>query len=114
MTQTALSVGRKDDGGKAPWSLLMRGCALALTGVVSVLKFGAGKYAADSWQKVEDGETRYRDALYRHLHSIETRGFTAKDPETGLLEWFHVACNALFLAHFAAKRVIAEVEYEGH
>lgn len=96
--------GRKDDGGKAPWNLLMRGCALALAGVVTVLKFGSEKYAADSWQNVENAETRYRDALYRHLHSIEVNGFMSRDPETGLLEWYHVACNALFLAHFAAQR----------
>lgn len=108
------SPGRKDDGGKAPWGLLMRGCSLALAGVVAVLKFGANKYAADSWQNVENAEERYKDALYRHLHSIETRGFLAKDPETGLLEWFHVACNALFLATFAAKRATAEAERETH
>lgn len=99
--------GRKDDGGKAPWSLLMRGCALALAGVLTVLMFGARKYASDSWQRVENGEERYKDALYRHLHSIELRGFMSRDAETGLLEWFHVACNALFLAHFAAKRMAA-------
>jgi hypothetical protein len=106
--------GMKFDGGKAPWSLLMKGCGLALAGVVAVLKFGAAKYAADSWQTVENGETRYRDALYRHLHSIEMNGVLAKDPETGLLEWFHVACNALFLAHFAAARAKAEAEKETH
>ena len=96
--------GLKYDGGKAPWRLLMSGCALALAGVVSVLAFGAKKYAADSWQNVENAEDRYRDALYRHLHSIELNGFDAVDPETGCKEWYHVACNALFLAHFAAKR----------
>lgn len=110
----AFRPGRKDDGGKAPWSLLMRGCALGLAGVVAVLKFGAAKYDADSWQKVENGETRYRDALYRHLHSIEQRGFMAVDPETGLLEWFHVACNALFLATFAGMKAKAEAEKETH
>jgi hypothetical protein len=105
---------RKDDGGKAPWSLLMRGCAEGMAGVVAVLKFGASKYAADSWQKVENAEERYKDALYRHLHSIERNGFMSKDPETGLLEWFHVACNALFLATFAAFKARAEAEKETH
>lgn len=106
--------GRKDDGGKAPWGLLMSGCSAALAGVVAVLQFGARKYAADSWQRVEGAEERYKDALYRHLHSIETRGFLAKDPETGLLEWFHVACNSLFLATFAANHAKAEAEKETH
>lgn len=110
----AESGGVKHDGGKAPWSLLMRGCAEGLAGVVAVLKFGASKYAADSWQKVENAEERYKDALYRHLHSIERNGFMSKDPETGLLEWFHVACNALFLATFAAFKARAAAEKETH
>lgn len=114
VAEDRLAAGRKDDGGKAPWGLLMRGCSAALAGVVAVLQFGARKYAADSWQRVEGAEDRYKDALYRHLHSIETRGFLAKDPETGLLEWFHVACNALFLATFAANRAKAEAEKETH
>lgn len=93
--------GLKFDGGKASWSLLMRGCAKALRAVVGVLDFGAKKYSADSWQQVENARERYKDALYRHLHQIELRGFTARDPETGKLEWAHVACNALFLLTFA-------------
>jgi hypothetical protein len=109
-----LSAGRKDDGGKAPWGLLMQGCALGLAGVVSVLKFGAQKYAAHSWQKVENAEQRYVDAMYRHLHSIELRGFMAVDPESGLLEWFHVACNALFLATFAAMKAVAHAGRDTH
>lgn len=113
-TNAPMNPGRKDDGGKAPWGLLMRGCALGLAGVVAVLKFGAQKYAPDSWQNVEGRQERYKDALYRHLHSIETRGFLAIDPETGLLEWFHVACNALFLATFAAIAAKAEAERETH
>lgn len=94
--------GRKDDSDKAPWSLLMRGCARGLAGVVRVLSFGARKYAEDSWQRVENAQVRYKDALYRHLHAIELGGNRAKDPETGLPEWYHVACNALFLATFAS------------
>jgi hypothetical protein len=112
MSEVKLAAGRKDDGGKAPWGLLMRGCARALNGVVAVLAFGARKYASDSWQRVDNAQERYKDALYRHLHSIETRGFLARDPETGLLEWFHVACNALFLAHFASEGAEAEAVRE--
>lgn len=110
----ATATGRKDDGGKAPWGLLMRGCAEGLAGVVAVLKFGAAKYEADSWQRVDNARERYKDALYRHLHSIERNGFMSRDPETGLLEWFHVACNALFLATFAAFSARAEAEKETH
>lgn len=110
----AQGAGMKFDGGKPRWSLLMRGCGLALAGVVAVLTFGAQKYAADSWQEVEEARTRYREALYRHLHEIELHGPLSKDPESGLLHWFHVACNALFLATFAAKDAKAQAEKETH
>lgn len=88
--------GLKFDGGKPRWSLLMQGCAKALTGVAEVLTFGAKKYAAHSWKQVENNKERYRDALYRHLNAIE-RG-EVLDPESGLPHWDHVACNALFLS----------------
>lgn len=88
--------GLKFDGGKPQPTLLMRGCAKAIAGVIAVLGFGAKKYAADSWKQVEDGETRYRDALYRHLSAIE-QGET-HDPESGLPHIDHIACNALFLS----------------
>ncbi len=104
--------GLKYDAGKPRWSLLMRGCSLALQGVVAVLTFGAQKYAADSWQNVENAEERYRDALYRHLAAIEQHGPLSVDPESGLLHWYHVACNALFMSHFATKRAIQQVEKE--
>lgn len=87
--------GLKYDGGKPRWSLLMRGCADALQAVVRVLTFGAQKYADDSWQGVQNGQQRYRDALYRHMNAIE-RGELVDD-ESGESHWAHVATNALFL-----------------
>jgi hypothetical protein len=74
----------------------MQGCALALAGVVDVLTFGAKKYKAHSWKEVENGEERYRDAFYRHLHAIE-RG-EEFDPESGLPHWDHLLCNGNFLS----------------
>lgn len=87
--------GLKYDSGKPRWSLLMRGCANALQAVVRVLTFGAQKYADDSWQGVQNGQQRYRDALYRHMNAIE-RGELVDD-ESGESHWAHVATNALFL-----------------
>lgn len=87
--------GLKHDSGKPRWSLLMRGCADALQAVVRVLTFGAQKYADDSWQGVQNGQQRYRDALYRHLNAIERGEFV--DDESGESHWAHVATNALFL-----------------
>ena len=108
--------GMKFDGGKSNWNLLMRGLSHSLQGVVAVLDFGAKKYAADSWQDVDDGYNRYKAALYRHLARIEQGGPGAIDIDmqpdgdgnlvdkgSGLLDWFHVACDALFCAWFAAK-----------
>lgn len=99
----AIGPGMKDDGGKLPWGLLMGGLGLALRAVVEVLQFGAKKYAANSWQNVEGGYERYKDALYRHLHALEQGGIRARDPETGLLELAHIGCNALFLCWFAIQ-----------
>ena len=94
--QSERGAGLKFDGGKGRWTLMMQGCASALAGVVNVLGFGAKKYAAHSWKQVENGEERYRDALYRHLHAIE-RGEEI-DPESGLPHWDHLCCNAMFLS----------------
>lgn len=88
--------GAKFDGGKDRWSLLMKGCASAVRGVVQILTFGAQKYSADSWQTVPNGYDRYKDALYRHLHAIESGEFF--DKESGKPHWHHLACNALFCA----------------
>lgn len=88
--------GAKYDGGKLRWGLLMRGMGPALAGIVQVLMFGAQKYAADSWQTVPNGYERYKDALYRHLASIEQNGPSAKDEESGLPEWWHIGCCTLF------------------
>lgn len=109
--------GMKFDGDKPKWSLLMRGLSHPLEGVVAVLGFGAKKYAADSWQEVDDGYNRYKDALYRHLARVEQLGPEAIDVDmqpdgfgglvdkgSGLLDWFHIACDALFCAWFAAKK----------
>ena len=95
MVKVAAQEGLKYDGGKPRWSLLMRGCANALQAVVRVLTFGAQKYADDSWQGVQNGQQRYRDALYRHMNAIE-RGELVDD-ESGESHWAHVATNALFL-----------------
>lgn len=85
----------KFDSGKPRWSLLTQGLAKSLAGIVAVLTFGAKKYAAHSWRNVQNGQERYKDALYRHLHAIESGELI--DPESGCSHWSHVATNALFL-----------------
>ena len=106
--------GMKFDNGKPQWSLLMHGCRDGLAGVVAVLGMGAKKYAANSWQKLENAEQRYTDAMYRHLHSIAEHGLLHKDEESGLLSVYHVCCDALFLACFATWKAKAQAEKETH
>lgn len=94
-TTSARGAGLKFDGDKPRWTLMMQGLAFALSQVVAVLTFGAAKYQAHSWRKVENGQERYRDALYRHLAAYETGELV--DPESGLPHMAHVATNAMFL-----------------
>lgn len=59
-----------------------------------------GKYERGSWQLVEDAETRYKDAFWRHLldgrHEI--------DPETGMPHDVAIAWNAIALVWMRLKR----------
>ncbi|QVE65530.1 hypothetical protein [Ralstonia phage vB_RsoP_BMB50] len=95
-----MSAGMKFDGGKPRMDLLFDGMPNALLGIGDVLTFGAKKYADHSWQKVENAQARYSAALIRHQLAI-SKGET-NDPESGLPHAYHLACNALFLAEFAA------------
>jgi hypothetical protein len=88
------SEGRKADIGKLRYSLLPP----SIWQVIRVLEYGARKYAPDNWKKVPDAETRYFDALHRHLAAW--RAGEVNDEESGLPHIAHVACNALFLLHF--------------
>jgi hypothetical protein len=92
----------KADGAKQrptlfPWR--------AVAPVLEVLEFGARKYEAHSWSKVEP--SRYVEALGRHavefLHRYPAEGLWHTDAESGLPVISHLACNVLFLlAHPAS------------
>lgn len=95
----------KADDGKPNWFLLMsaKGCAKALAGVVRVLSFavrpvaqGGKGYTPHSWREVPNAKERYEAALYRHLNKVQHG--ESHDDESGESHWYHVACNALFLA----------------
>lgn len=90
-----MTIGRKDDTGKLRWGLLRRSLVGPLESVIRVLMYGANKYGDDNWQAVENGKSRYRDALDRHLADID-KGILV-DPDTGEPNMAHVATNALFL-----------------
>lgn len=97
------AIGAKFDGGKPRWFMLMMYCAKALAGIMQVLEFGAKKYSPGSWQAVPDGELRYKDALYRHLHEVEKGDLY--DAESGLLHYDHIATNAMFLSQLKHAEV---------
>lgn len=106
----------KYDADKARPSLILVGMADAIRGVVAVGGMGAKKYADNAWKDVPNAQARYLDALYRHLDNIAQRGHQSIDTDmqpdgkggyvdkgSGLLEWFHIAWNALALSWFAVQ-----------
>ena len=66
--------------------------------IAKVLTFGAEKYSKNSWQTLEDAETRYKDALLRHLLAY-LKGELI-DAESGLTHLAHIGTNVMFLSHF--------------
>lgn len=106
----------KYDADKARPSLILVGMADSIRGVVAVGGMGAKKYADNAWKDVPNAQARYLDALYRHLDNIAQRGHQSIDIDmqpdgkggyvdkgSGLLEWFHIAWNALALSWFAVQ-----------
>ncbi len=90
---------QKKDAGKPqmsrfPWR--------AVTPVVRVLEFGKWKYGAwGGWQKVDDAEARYTDALARH--AADYFDGVRIDHESGLPTLAHLLCDAVFLLWFQVK-----------
>jgi hypothetical protein len=86
------TVGRKFDSGKLDYTLIPWD---GLEEVVKVLEFGAKKYDRDNWRYVENAETRYTAAAFRHLIAYNKGEQT--DSETGLSHLAHAGCCLLFL-----------------
>lgn len=95
LLQSKPSQGVKYDQDKLQWSLLP---FRALQEVVSVLGFGAKKYAADNWKHVPEARTRYVDAAFRHLTDWHLK--ERLDGETGKSHLAHAICCLLFLLWF--------------
>lgn len=90
--------GTKYDEDKPPMALID---TEYLEGLARVLAFGARKYSPDNWR----GGIQYRrliSAAYRHLSAIN-RG-EDRDPETGELHAYHLACCNMFLASMMNHR----------
>lgn len=82
----------KFDHEKPMPHLVIDSMSLALMEVAKVATFGARKYEPESWKLVDNGSTRYKSALYRHLLAPEEL-----DEESELDHLAHVAWNALAL-----------------
>jgi hypothetical protein len=93
--------GAKLDGGKILAGTLSD-FSLALTEVAKVFTYGAKKYSRGGWQHAPDGETRYYDAMWRHILKEPSSTF---DEESGLLHAAQVAWNALARLELMLRRM---------
>ena len=91
--------GLKFDTGKLQYSLIPTETTKALA---EVLTFGARKYAPNNWMLVENGKTRYLDALYRHLEAF--RSGETLDPESSLHHLAHALTNLAFLHYLETTK----------
>ena len=97
---TDTGLGLKFDNDKLLYSLIPPETTKALA---EVLTFGAKKYAPGNWAKVENGEERYLNALFRHLEAY--RSGEDLDPESIFSHLAHCMCNIAFIHHFQQKRL---------
>ena len=86
-----MSTFTKHDAGKLRYELIPPS---AMRAIADVLTFGANKYSANNWKKVDD-PSRYVGALYRHLEAW--RSGEELDPESGLPHLHHAITNLAFL-----------------
>ena len=98
------AAGAKLDAGKPRLSLVLGGFSKALFAVGEVGTKGAKKYTDDGWKTVENGETRYTDALARHLF-LELGGEEYDpDPSMQTLHAAQTAWNALARLELILRR----------
>ena len=90
--------GRKYDQGKERWGLLPWE---EVRDIVKVLTVGAVKYNDNNWIKVPNAESRYFDALHRHLQAWKSG--EKNDQDDGLPHLAHAGCCLLFLMWFDKK-----------
>lgn len=91
----------KADNDKVRMSLVD---PLFVEGTAEVLTFGAKKYEANNWKKLEYKELyRIKDSLLRHIYSYLDGEYI--DEESGLEHLKHIACNVMFLLHHENKKI---------
>ena len=85
------SEGIKYDSEKPKMNLLP---PKAIVEVAKVLTFGAEKYDAENWRKLDDLQNRYTAGALRHIFAHMDG--EQLDPETGLSHMAHALCCLLF------------------
>ena len=83
--------GIKYDSEKPKMNLLP---PKAIVEVAKVLTFGAEKYDAENWRKLDDLQNRYTAGALRHIFAHMDG--EKLDPETGLSHMAHALCCLLF------------------
>ena len=83
--------GIKYDSEKPKMNLLP---PKAIVEVAKVLTFGAEKYDAENWRKLDDLQNRYTAGALRHIFAHMDG--EKLDPETGLSHIAHALCCLLF------------------
>ncbi len=96
--------GAKLDAGKPPvFRGLLDYFPRACKAVADVSAFGASKYTWKGWESVPEGESRYSDALVRHILDRGIEGPFTKDSK--LLHRAHAAWNALAVLELELRRL---------
>lgn len=90
----------KADKGKLQGRLLFEGMPRALKLAMAVLSYGAQKYEAHSWRKVD--VERYKDAKARHMIDGETE---FADDESGLWHKAHELVNLMFIIELETAKM---------
>lgn len=87
---------KKDDSKKCPLELID---PEFLMGIGWILEHGMVTYGRDNWKQAttEDIE-RVKGAMLRHQTAYMAG--QKLDPDTGLGHMYHIATNAMFLAHY--------------
>ena len=87
-----MNEGIKYDSGKAKIGEMLVSFKRSLLEVCKVYEFGFNKYGKDNFKNVENGYTRYTNAMIPHLLKEDSEVY---DEETELLHASHCAWNAL-------------------
>ena len=89
---TKNNLGIKFDKEKLRYDLLP---PEILEAAATIFTFGANKYGANNWQKLEDFNNRYYAALERHIQAW--RKGEKVDKESGERHLSHALVNVMFL-----------------